>query len=111
MFKISVGMKPFLYTGCNALDFCRHLGLEEATVVKHSTIAPSVSCDVEEKFARMWFPPDSTHETVSIDANVLVAGEVKNQNGYVLFSDLDASRIMELFIYAKFQEVSNSLNA
>lgn len=105
MFRISLYLKGVKLNGIQALDFCRSKNLPDTVYIYESF--PRIDCDVDEMFARSWFPSDcvvSDGETATVD--MLVPGELVLNEQRLNFAELSDARIKELFIAAKFRRLT-----
>lgn len=96
MFRIYVRLTAFHFDGLKALDWCRKLGLPDATTLSCRNVS-SQTIDVSEGFARQYFDEQSTIEIAEFDVSKLQKNELVQVNGYNELK-LSDERVKELFV-------------
>lgn len=112
MFRINVYVDSFSKQGLNAVDFCRRFGIEPAAKVYLSGhhVDNVCRCDVGEDFARSWFGPDETSDSVVVPHTALAPGELVTKPGgsaeYGLKVNVEsADRVKELYVLGRFNAI------
>lgn len=114
-FTIRVSLSESRLTGLEALDRRRALALPDDNTLSFSKpgsayegISDSVTCEVDESFARLWFAPGSNWSEIEIGDALLAPSDVaasayNNFENVGFRPDLPAERIRELYIAARFR--------
>jgi hypothetical protein len=113
-FTIYLSLPRTSFSGVEAIDFCRRLGLpERANLMLGDAHLRDLITDVDEGFARAWFGPKQTQGHASVAYEWLAAGEMVEVEDRVwpgrFKLDITPERARELYVRARFEDLREEL--
>lgn len=111
-FRIILEIPYGAIRGCDALDLCRRLKLQETTYMCSMGRDHHVGFDVDEAFARIWFPSEDLCNAI-IPTQYLVPEDVRmictvsHQYQIRLNENMTLERAKELFIASQKERDKN----